>query len=286
MNTVCHSIVEIDPFVRLALDVTLSKTDNEMRVCYDHRLFCIRSGECLIDLGGARIRPLPGDCILICSGTPYRFHPGEEGISLSVINFDFFGGTGRTAQASGIPIPPYSDYRAEKVLEKISFSEEILREGYAYVPMHGEPPRELSSLVLEAERGELFCLGQMNAYLKICLGRIFRRLLIPSSDSGISRHREILAYLAEHYAEPLDNKTVAARFHYHPNYIGELIRSATGMPLHRYLLRLRIRRASELLVSTSLPIAEIARLTGFPNAAYFTSYFRRTVGVTPGAFRG
>ena len=160
-----RSVSEIDPFVRLALEVTLTRQDNGMRVCYDHRLFCLRAGSCMLDVGDVRLRPTPGDLLLIRSGTPYRFHPEEEGISLIVVNFDFFGASDRIPKRE-IPIPPYSAYRSEGLIEAFSFSEGVLSEGYAHIRMDS-PPRELLSLILEAERGELFCTEEMNAYLKL-----------------------------------------------------------------------------------------------------------------------
>ena len=60
----------------------------------------------------------------------------------------------------------------------------------------------------------------------------------------------------------------------------------TGLSLHRYLLRLRIHRATELLLSGSESISNIARMTGFSDANYFTQYFKMCVGVSPSTFRG
>jgi AraC family transcriptional regulator len=54
---------------------------------------------------------------------------------------------------------------------------------------------------------------------------------------------------------------------------------------HQYVIKRRIERASQLLISTNLPIAEIALRTGFSSQSHFSDVFRRSTGATPRAFR-
>ncbi|MCA1731892.1 MAG: helix-turn-helix domain-containing protein, partial [Actinobacteria bacterium] len=44
-------------------------------------------------------------------------------------------------------------------------------------------------------------------------------------------------------------------------------------------------RAKELLISTTLPLAEIALLCGFANQSHLTRHFKRLFGASPKAFR-
>ena len=96
---------------------------------------------------------------------------------------------------------------------------------------------------------------------------------------------KILDYVEQHYAEPLTNRRLAAKFGYHPNYIGCLVLEQTGMPLHRYLLQLRIRHGINLLSTTQMTVAQIAEAVGFRSASYFSQYFKQCTGHTPGKFR-
>jgi AraC-like DNA-binding protein len=52
-----------------------------------------------------------------------------------------------------------------------------------------------------------------------------------------------------------------------------------------YLRRLRLERAKEMLVRTSLPIAMIAHRLGYSDAAHFVTAFKRDAGITPRGFR-
>jgi LacI family transcriptional regulator len=51
------------------------------------------------------------------------------------------------------------------------------------------------------------------------------------------------------------------------------------------IMRVRIEHARMLLAQTDKPSEQIARLSGFASAVYFTKAFRREVGMTPRAYR-
>jgi AraC family transcriptional regulator len=53
----------------------------------------------------------------------------------------------------------------------------------------------------------------------------------------------------------------------------------------RHLRQLRLERAKEMLVHTSLPIAAVSHRLGFSDAAHFVVAFRRGSGMTPRAYR-
>ncbi len=62
-------------------------------------------------------------------------------------------------------------------------------------------------------------------------------------------------------------------------------RASLGTTPHAHLRKLRIERVKELLVSTSLPVGEIATATGFEHTEYLSAMFRRECGVSPRDFR-
>lgn len=53
----------------------------------------------------------------------------------------------------------------------------------------------------------------------------------------------------------------------------------------KYLTRLRIRYAAELLHNTDMPVAEVAESAGFADPAYFSRAFRRETGLAPLDYR-
>jgi AraC family transcriptional regulator len=63
-------------------------------------------------------------------------------------------------------------------------------------------------------------------------------------------------------------------------------RQAMDVPPHAYVVRKRISRAQDLLLSEpALTIDEIAVRAGFTSSSHFSSRFRRQTGYSPTAFR-
>ena len=52
-----------------------------------------------------------------------------------------------------------------------------------------------------------------------------------------------------------------------------------------YLIRLRIRKAAELLCDDGTKVTEAAFRVGFADGNYFSRQFRRVTGLTPGEYR-
>lgn len=53
----------------------------------------------------------------------------------------------------------------------------------------------------------------------------------------------------------------------------------------RYMRQLRLEKAKDMLLRTSLPIASVSQRLGFSDSAHFIAAFKRAAGVTPRAFR-
>jgi AraC family transcriptional regulator len=62
-------------------------------------------------------------------------------------------------------------------------------------------------------------------------------------------------------------------------------RAASGTTPHRYVVEQRLRRASSLLRTTTLPVSRIAAECGFKTAAHLSSRFRAHIGVSPSHYR-
>lgn len=70
-----------------------------------------------------------------------------------------------------------------------------------------------------------------------------------------------------------------------PSHFARKFRRSTGLSLHRFVNRRRIRRAFSILQKTESPIAVIAADLGFSSHSHFTRLFTRTTGMTPAAYR-
>ncbi|MEM6394146.1 MAG: XylR family transcriptional regulator [Planctomycetota bacterium] len=73
---------------------------------------------------------------------------------------------------------------------------------------------------------------------------------------------------------PLSRRALELRF-----------KRATGQTLQAYITAARLERAKQLLSENDYPIPEVARRSGFADAAYFATVFRKHVKLTPTGFR-
>ena len=70
--------------------------------------------------------------------------------------------------------------------------------------------------------------------------------------------------------------------------IGRFVRAfrlTTGMPPHRWLRAFRVERAKDLLLNSTMALAQIAYDCGFADQSHFTRVFTVAVGTSPGAWR-
>lgn len=94
------------------------------------------------------------------------------------------------------------------------------------------------------------------------------------------------SYIDTHYADPdISLSQVAAQVLLSPTYFSVVFGREVGETFIEYLTRVRIRKAIELLRSTSLTSSEIGYQIGYQNPRYFYSVFRKVVGQPPTEFR-
>lgn len=98
--------------------------------------------------------------------------------------------------------------------------------------------------------------------------------------------REAEAYVRGHIDNQVSAARVAEEVQLNPSYFSRLYKEARGETLQHYIARMRTERAKELLSSTRLSTAEIAKEVGLSTASYFSVFFKRQTGQTPNQFRG
>ena len=107
--------------------------------------------------------------------------------------------------------------------------------------------------------------------------------------TGKSAHnvtiRKANLHIAHHLGEVVDFAALAKRLGMGYTLFRRCFHEYNGMAPLEYQIALRIRRAMNLLSSTSVPIAQIAAETGFRTMAYFSRFFRKATGASPTEYR-
>ncbi|REK71224.1 helix-turn-helix domain-containing protein [Paenibacillus paeoniae] len=95
----------------------------------------------------------------------------------------------------------------------------------------------------------------------------------------------VISHINEHYATPLSREQLAKLSGFNTSYFSTLFTQSTGWGFSAYVNRVRIDRAKELLLSSSLTVQEIASKVGYTSGIYLSRKFKQITGLSPGQFR-
>ena len=115
-----------------------------------------------------------------------------------------------------------------------------------------------------------------------------RSLNLLSHLAGSHTHYlvdQVIEVIAEHYNEALGNSEIAHMLGKHPNYINAVFVRDMGMSIHQYVMRYRIEKAGQLLLTTQKPVSEVAREVGFRHFSHFSNCFHKMTGYAPATYR-
>jgi two-component system response regulator YesN len=173
--------------------------------------------------------------------------------------------------------PADSFYRAfaaaELALTAARFVEELGGEADRVLP-------QLGRLAEEARAGEL------RGYLSELLAAAFDFREARKRDKYGDLLLRARAYLDANFADPeISLHAVARQVSVSPSHFSTIFSQEAGRTFIAYLTETRIRRAMELLKTTSLRSSEIAYRVGYKDPHYFSYIFKASAGCTPTEFR-
>lgn len=97
---------------------------------------------------------------------------------------------------------------------------------------------------------------------------------------------EALAHISSHLTEPFSEKDLAEISRLSPSGFSRSFKRHTGMALSKYVNRLRINLASQLLMSeAAMSVTDICFASGFKNISNFNRQFLRHKSMSPSRFR-
>ena len=124
--------------------------------------------------------------------------------------------------------------------------------------------------------------------LELCSLVLNHSLQIGAAERGEWRSKivdEVMEHIRGHYPESPSLAEISDRVRLSPNYLCSLFRKHTGQTILTFMNSIRMKKAEELLLGTTLSIKEIAKQTGFRSAHYFSRTFRHIHGASPSGFR-
>ena len=116
---------------------------------------------------------------------------------------------------------------------------------------------------------------------------ILRRCLGPARGGAVDRRIErVKAYVRAGFGDPdLSVEAIAAAAGLSVSYLCTLFKATCGSTVKDHVTQVRVEHAKELLRRADGKLQAIALQVGFRDANYFSTVFKREVGVTPSEYR-
>lgn len=91
----------------------------------------------------------------------------------------------------------------------------------------------------------------------------------------------IVDLMEENVSDPVDMRQLIDKVSLSRRQVERLFERDMGMSPKRFYLKIRLDRARELLIHSSMPVVDIAVATGFISASHFAKTFKSFFGISP-----
>lgn len=211
----------------------------------------IHSGDTFVRINDESFLAEPGDLILLPPGCDYEF------------------GSNKTAVRSGIVVQG-------KILASVlqNLHGKYIFSGTDMSGMESIINRFFSEQSVDEHDLAVWCFD-----LLLCLKNNNAQLLVPEVVY------KVIQKMQKNLSEPLKLEQLAADSGVSPRTLSRLFIKYFQIPPHKYLVKLRMQRACQMLSLEGFVIKEIAASVGYSNALNFSTEFKRITGYSPSRFR-
>ncbi|HEU5315333.1 MAG TPA: AraC family transcriptional regulator [Chloroflexota bacterium] len=230
-----------------------------------YRMFVATDGAASFSIGDRSHALAAGGVVLVPPHTPHeaRHHPAAP-LSAYVIDFEAkLHGVLDVAEVCGLPV---------------SLMPSALRRPKFAASAHAIAHHLAGRIPGYQLAVHSHCLRLLDLLWKEALARGAR-------GGELLRFRPVFTLVERRFGERLTLRDLADTVHLHPAYFSASFKRAAGVGPHEFVARYRLERARDLLVASDLPLDQIARRTGFFDAAHLVRVFRRHEGTSPGRYR-
>ncbi len=105
---------------------------------------------------------------------------------------------------------------------------------------------------------------------------------LSKADSSILK---AMKYMESNYLNNPSLAETAAYVNFSPAHFSRLFKKMIGVTYSEYLNYIRIENGRSLLLTTQLPISQVAQLSGFESSNYFCNVMKKLLGCSPSSFR-
>lgn len=97
--------------------------------------------------------------------------------------------------------------------------------------------------------------------------------------------KKLIEYIDDNFTADINRQTIEKEFYLNYDYVNRIFKKNLGMSIAEYRNYLRINKAKIELAISDKTISQIAYEVGFYDSAHFCKLFRKSEGISPGAYR-
>jgi AraC-like DNA-binding protein len=235
------------------------------RVLDEYQLVYITDGEGTFEsANGGSHSIVPGTVFLLFPGEWHRYQPNFE--------------TGWHENWIG-----FKGTYVQKLMDKLfSHQKPVMHIGLDNELLH--LMRTVTNAMLSLQPGYQELIA---GYTVASLARL--RLYSYDPNQKTSVHNELISqarmYILEHLEQEIDLQLLARKLGMSYSGFRAKFKAITGLSPRQFQIQIRINKAQELLLQTSLPVSRIGDDLGFCSLYYFSNIFKRKMGVCPSEYR-
>ena len=228
----------------------------------DHEITYIIKGNARYTINGVAHELGPGDLLYLRQGELKEAITYPQNLmQCYAINFTFKPKAGKAARAREGLFPE---------VNHIGLRQDII-----------DMFRELTISWTEQQDGYII---KTRALFMLIINRLAEIILYDvDSEPGDYRVSRVTRYISTHYPEKLTVKNLARQSGLDVDYFGRLFKHETGMSVHQYIAKIRVRNAENMLQSGSFKVQEVALHCGFSDTFHFYKLFKALRGFAPSA---
>jgi AraC family transcriptional regulator len=244
-----------------------------------HHIVFPRSGVFVKQVAGSEFVADPNQVLFFNQAEPYRIaHPVEGGDDCTVFEF--------RAELLREVIGVHQPKVAERPDRPFEFTHTLSDQSLFFF-QHRVRQRLLSgvadSLMIDEFALELLAAVTRRSYLHRGVSPARRRATTAEAHREQAEKTRLL--LAARLSENLGLEEIARAVHSSSFHLARVFHGETGLAMHQYRNRLRLRVALERLLEQSTDLTRLAFEVGYSSHSHFSDAFRRAFGIPPSECR-
>ena len=224
-----------------------------------------------------------GSLVLIDTDSVHKTaHMGDTSHSRIVVNFSASFLESLSPEINALDLT--SVFKTKFTVLPLSFKYKLLIEGILtkLLDLHTLADKENSSAYTKITSQLL--LTELLIYVKEYISMLEQKDY-DSHQLVNNKVDKIIKYIGKHFADDLTLTSIAEEFYISPFYLSKIFKRATNLSIVEYINSLRIRRAKELLETSSYKISDIAELVGFSSSSHFSRTFKLVTQLSPQQYK-